>query len=78
MGPTRTTLPDGRLHWQHGPIELVIAAEGPADRLAAAHAAAWTRFQTILQELVDELPLLRTAVTLARHGLGGRADSTFY
>lgn len=70
MGPTRTTLPDGRLHWQHGPIELVIAAEGPADRLAAAHEAAWTRFQTILQELVDELPRLRMPVALVTHRLG--------
>lgn len=70
MGPTRTTLPDGRLHWQHGPIELVIAAEGPADRLAAAHEVAWTRFQTILQELVDELPRLRMPVALVTHRLG--------
>jgi len=72
MGPTRTTLPDGRLHWQHGPIELVIDAEGEAGLVDSAHAAAWARFQTILQELVDELPRLRMPVAPAPQGLGGQ------
>ena len=50
-------LPDGkRLHLQHGPIDLIIGADG--DR-AAAFAAAEGRFATILEELVTELPLLR-------------------
>jgi ApbE superfamily uncharacterized protein (UPF0280 family) len=72
MGPTRTTLPDGRLHWQHGPIELVIDTEGEAGLVDSAHAAAWARFQTILQELVDELPRLRMPVAAASQGLGGQ------
>lgn len=60
MGPTRSTLADGRLHFLHGPIELLIDAQGPA--VAAAHERAWLRFQSILQELVLELPELRRAV----------------
>jgi len=62
IGPHVALLPDGqRLHLQHGPIDLIISADG--DRHAAYHAAT-TRFQTILQELVDELPLLRSALDI--------------
>lgn len=62
MGPTRIPLPGGRWHLAHGPIELVIGAEAPPSALRQAHDAAWARFQTVLQELVAELPLLRRAV----------------
>ncbi len=56
--PQATLLPDGRrLHLQHGPIDLILEAHGPGR--AAAYARAARRFQTILQELVDELPALR-------------------
>ncbi|MEO6298149.1 MAG: UPF0280 family protein [Paracoccaceae bacterium] len=58
--PTARLLPDGeRLHLQHGPIDLIIGADG--DRNAAFSAATY-RFQTILTELVSELPLLRQEV----------------
>lgn len=62
MGPTRDTLAGGRQHFQYGPIDLVIGAEGEADALATAHAAAWARFVNVLPELVAELPLLRQPV----------------
>ncbi|WP_326539129.1 UPF0280 family protein [Pseudorhodoferax sp.] len=62
MGPSRSTLPSGRAHFQHGPIDLVIAAEGDADAVQAAHDAAWQRFTAVLPELVAELPLLRAPV----------------
>jgi ApbE superfamily uncharacterized protein (UPF0280 family) len=68
MGPVRTPLPGGRWHFVHGPIELVIGAEGDA---ADAHAAAWQRFQTVLSELVAELPLLRQPVQPGRCPLQG-------
>jgi len=46
-------LSDGRLHLQHGPIDLVIlGAEDEYER-------ATTRFGTVLEELVQELALLR-------------------
>lgn len=58
-GPQIAFLPDGRrLHLQHGPIDLILDAEGPG-RAAALRAAA-ARFETVLEELVAELALLRT------------------
>ena len=60
MGAVARLLPDGeRLHLQHGPIDLIIGADGARDM---AFAAARVRFETILGELVAELPLLRRAV----------------
>lgn len=59
-GPQAKILPDGqRLHLQHGPIDLIIGAEGDRD---TAFAAAWGRFRSILDELIGELPLLRREV----------------
>ncbi|MDA7966473.1 UPF0280 family protein [Ruegeria sp.] len=57
MGPVAALLPCGeRLHLQHGPIDLIIGAD--TDR-AAAFAATERRFETVLQGLVDELPVLQ-------------------
>ena len=54
--PTARRLPSNRLHLQHGPIDLVISAEGDRE---GAFAAASNRFQSVLEELVAELPRLR-------------------
>jgi len=62
MNAARARLSDGRWHFQHGPIDIVIGADGEAEALDAAHAAAWARFETVLGELVAELPLLRRPV----------------
>jgi ApbE superfamily uncharacterized protein (UPF0280 family) len=56
------SLPDGRLHLQHGPIDLVIGAFGPPREIARAFAAARTCFDDVLATLVRELPLLRAAL----------------
>lgn len=48
-----------RLHLQHGPIDLVIGADGERSK---AFDAARERFATVLEELVAELPLLRSPV----------------
>jgi ApbE superfamily uncharacterized protein (UPF0280 family) len=61
-GAHRAWLSDARWHFQHGPIDIVIHAEGQADALQAAHHAAWCRFETVLTELVAELPRLRLPV----------------
>lgn len=53
-------LPGGRLHLQHGPIDIVTQAFGPAPAVRAAHARAAARFATVLAELVAELPALRS------------------
>jgi hypothetical protein len=58
----RARLPDGRWHFQHGPIDVVIGADGDSRAVEAAHEAAWRRFETILAELVAELPALRRPV----------------
>ena len=62
MTALRARLPDGRWHFQHGPIDVVIGADGDSRAVDAAHEAAWRRFETILAELVAELPALRRPV----------------
>lgn len=59
MHAERHQLDAQRWHLYHGPIDLVIEAEGDAAAVASAHAAAWARFESLLGELVGELPLLR-------------------
>ena len=61
-GPRSAALPGGRRHFQHGPIDIVIGAEGDPAALQVAQAAAWARFASVLDELVAELPLLRQPV----------------
>lgn len=55
-------LPANRLHLQHGPIDLVIAAEGEVEAVARAYMQAAAVFPNILPELVAELPILRTSL----------------
>ena len=62
MSATAARLPGNRLHLQHGPIDLVIGADGEAAEIERAYAAAWSRFPSILPGLVEALPLLRTPV----------------
>jgi len=54
---------DGRLHLHHGPIDLVIGAEGAGQATKTAFDAAAARFAPLLDELVAELALLRTPLT---------------
>lgn len=61
-GPQVSFLSDGRrMHLHHGPIDLIVDAEGPGGK--AALKAARDRFETVLKELVTELPVLRKPVT---------------
>lgn len=62
MSAHRTQLADGRWHFQHGPMDIVIGASGQPAALAHAHQHAWERFKVILDELVQELVLLRHPV----------------
>jgi len=62
--PMGAVLADGcRRHFQHGPIDLVIEAYGPGHEVGRAYKQAWARFETILGELVGELPALRSPMT---------------
>jgi uncharacterized protein len=53
-------IPDGRLHLQHGPIDILAHAFGDPVAVRAAYARAAARFSTVLEELVVELPALRS------------------
>lgn len=61
MGAQLAALPDGRVHFNHGPIDIIAQMDGPqSDSRERAILLAWSRFQTILEELCSELPLLRS------------------
>lgn len=62
MSATRHRLDAQRWHFQHGPMDLVLQAEGETAAVAAAHEAAWLRFVPLLDALVAELPALRQDV----------------
>jgi len=65
-----TVLQDGRLHLQHGPIDLIIEANGNQENIEIAYQAMTTRFETVLDELVLDLKLLRQGVSLV-HQVNG-------
>ena len=61
--PQAALLTDGRrLHLHHGPIDLIVEVFGSARD--ACYERAISRFQTILNELASELPLLRRQTDL--------------
>ena len=69
-GAARRLLDDGRWHFQHGPIDCIVAADGDADAVARCVEHAWRRFAGLLDELVAELPLLRADLSGAGVGIG--------
>ena len=56
MGVQRAYLSGGRLHLQHGPIDLLIGCDG---NCAGGFAAAEGRLETVLAELIAEIDVLR-------------------
>jgi len=61
-GPVCAQLDGRRWHFQHGPIDLVLEIEGELASVRQALDESWSRFQSILPELVSELPELRRPV----------------
>lgn len=61
-GPQVARFDDGRLHLQHGPIDLIIEAFGAAAEIERAYAQAVDRFGDILPTLAQELAILRRPV----------------
>lgn len=57
-GPQITRLSGNRIHLHHGPIDVVLWAEGQG--AAQAYDQAIFRFEYLLEELVAELPVLRS------------------
>jgi ApbE superfamily uncharacterized protein (UPF0280 family) len=62
MSALAARFPDGRLHLQHGPIDLIVEAFGAAAEVERAYGQAVDRFADILPTLVRELPTLRRPV----------------
>lgn len=62
MSAVAARLGDGRLHLQHGPIDLVIEAFGAADEIERAYGQAIDCFGDVLTTLVGELAVLRRPV----------------
>ena len=62
MTAQRTDLGDGRWHFSHGPMDVILKVEGEADAVSAAIRSAWSRFEVLLSELVSELKLLRQPI----------------
>jgi ApbE superfamily uncharacterized protein (UPF0280 family) len=71
-GAVAALLPDGRLHLQHGPIDIVAEAFGEPLAVRLAYARAAARFATVLDELVAELPALRTEGAAVTGGIARR------
>jgi hypothetical protein len=71
-GPRAARLPDGRLHLNHGPIDLVIAVDGAADEVRRAEAQALEGFGPVLSGLVAELSALRAPVGAVRPLVSGK------
>ena len=65
-------LPGGRLHLQHGPIDIVAEAFGDGASVRAAYARAAARFATVLEELLAELAALRCAGAAVEGGIARR------
>jgi uncharacterized protein len=72
QGPVARMLDRQRLHLNHGPIDLIVQAWG-RDRAQALRQAE-ARFQTVLDELVGELDLLRAPLgqVLPKGTIAGR------
>jgi ApbE superfamily uncharacterized protein (UPF0280 family) len=70
--PQIALLADGkRLHLQDGPIDLIVEARGGEKDVQAAYQAASRRFTGLLDELCNELSLLRQAADPRRNPLQG-------
>jgi len=61
FGAVAALLPGGRLHLQHGPIDIVAEAFGDVGAVRAGYSRAAARFAGVLEELVEELASLRVA-----------------
>jgi uncharacterized protein len=70
-GALTALLPDGRLHLQDGPIDLVIGLEGTRAAIAEAAARAGAAFEGLLAGLVAELPALRSPIGPDRPAVRG-------
>src|ERR1700682_2212088 len=71
MAAQRARLADGRLHLNHGPIDLIIEGFGLTAEVERAYDQAWEKFPGILPALTGELTLLREPIGNAVPRFGG-------
>ncbi len=71
-GAVAAILPGGRLHLQHGPIDIVAEAFGPVAAVQTGYARAARRFASVLSELVAELPALRSEAAAVKGRIARR------
>jgi len=57
------------LHLNHGPIDLLIHADGDPGEVSAAYHNASHRFETVLTDLAQDLPLLRQELSTQKCSL---------
>lgn len=62
MSAQASLLSGNRLHLNHGPIDLVISADGAPEDIRRAYQVATAMFPNILPELVAKLAVLRTPI----------------
>jgi ApbE superfamily uncharacterized protein (UPF0280 family) len=62
MSAQASLLPGNRLHLNHGPIDLVISADGEPAEVRRAYQVAAAMFPNILPELVARLAILRAPI----------------
>lgn len=62
MSAQASLLRGNRLHLNHGPIDLIISADGDAREVRRAFEVAAAMFPGILPDLVAKLPILRTPI----------------
>lgn len=62
MSAQASLLPGNRLHLNHGPIDLVISADGDVADVRRAYQVAAAMFPNILPELVAKLAILRAPI----------------
>jgi len=64
---SRHALSAGRYHFQHGPIDLIIRAEGRPDVVADCVAHCWDLFGGVLNALMQDLHVLKQEVVVESH-----------
>ena len=79
MTATARLISGNRLHLQHGPIDLIIGADGAREQVELAYRAAVAAFPEILPALAGELALLRAPIAgglpLSPAASGERAEA---
>lgn len=70
-GSRAALLPGGRLHLQHGPIDLIAGAQAEPEHVRLAYAQARACFSGVLEGLVPQLTVLKTPLGTERPTVSG-------